>query len=462
MIYTSIFLVIVLVCSLFDHVTCYIEGIDAKTAEKWEPLNVEALYRNKYDTSISTKQYCNVDISAIHASPNDDLPLIATDMTDGQHVYVSLTTISSRVDEVGTILCNFLGGSVLPTKIFVILSEDKYLLDEGVAKDQLPDSLVYMAMKYSSIIEIVYTDNIGPHRKLLPVLFQFWDFDNVIICTFDDDFKPTFSFHYSIEELIKYYLASGRNSVVALRSRRIGLCDENMNLKQLRNVNSAAFHVKDIGNISVSLYKGWNCCNKPGQREMLVLPTGVGGVLYRPNFFNSIVFHPIFRKITATNDDIMFRLGTMINHVDVVGACREVVGSAVSGLDKLDEVRSCPYSIPEIPQILVSAQRRPNASLRGGMSMFKSKSPNKMLNNDLMWQAGTRFLKERGLLNFEEDILSKYAKNERSDCLIAGKSVLETYLLYPKQMRTNAAYVNLFKNCSVHICQKKYISTGEV
>ena len=362
-------------------------------------------------------------------------------MTDGQHVYVSLTTISSRVDEVGTILCNFLGGSVLPTKIFVILSEDKYLLDEGVAKDQLPDSLVYMAMKYSSIIEIVYTDNIGPHRKLLPVLFQFWDFDNVIICTFDDDFKPTFSFHYSIEELIKYYLASGRNSVVALRSRRIGLC---------AGRDAAPCVESSPGSFGT------------GDREMLVLPTGVGGVLYRPNFFNSIVFHPIFRKITATNDDIMFRLGTMINHVDVVGACREVVGSAVSGLDKLDEVRSCPYSIPEIPQILVSAQRRPNASLRGGMSMFKSKSPNKMLNNDLMWQAGTRFLKERGLLNFEEDILSKYAKNERSDCLIAGKSVLETYLLYPKQMRTNAAYVNLFKNCSVHICQKKYISTGEV
>jgi len=381
--------VIVLVCSLFDHVTCYIEGIDAKTAEKWEPLNVEALYRNKYDASISTKQYCNVDISAIHASPNDDLPLIATDMTDGQHVYVSLTTISSRVDEVGTILCNFLGGSVLPTKIFVILSEDKYLLDEGVAKDQLPDSLVYMAMKYSSIIEIVYTDNIGPHRKLLPVLFQFWDFDNVIICTFDDDFKPTFSFHYSIEELIKYYLASGRNSVVALRSRRIGLC---------------------AGRDATPCVESSPGSFGTGDREMLVLPTGVGGVLYRPNFFNSIVFHPIFRKITATNDDIMFRLGTMINHVDVVGACREVVGSAVSGLDKLDEVRSCPYSIPEIPQILVSAQRRPNASLRGGMSMFKSKSPNKMLNNDLMWQAGTRFLKERGLLNFEEDILSKYAK----------------------------------------------------
>ena len=236
---------------------------------------------------------------------------------------------------------------------------------------------------------------------------------------------------------------------------------------------------------------------------MLVLPTGVGGVLYRPNFFNSIVFHPIFRKITATNDDIMFRLGTMINHVDVVGACREVVGSAVSGLDKLDEVRSCPYSIPEIPQILVnpiqlSRTRRklfgkypifdedkvatgthrnlliinksdPEKSLWGSLNSVENsakkrndKSPNKMLNNDLMWQAATHFLKERGLLNFEEDILSKYAKNERSDCLIAGKSVLETYLLYPKQMRTNAAYVNLFKNCSVHICQKKYISTGEV
>jgi hypothetical protein len=36
---------------------------------------------------------------------------------------------------------------------------------------------------------------------------------------------------------------------------------------------------------------------------MLVLPIGTGGVLYRPKFFNEIVFDQKLHSLTETGDD---------------------------------------------------------------------------------------------------------------------------------------------------------------
>ena len=50
---------------------------------------------------------------------------------------------------------------------------------------------------------------------------------------------------------------------------------------------------------------------------MLLLPTGVGGVLYRPRYFHPVVFDTQFRNITKVGDDIMFRMATMIQGIRV-------------------------------------------------------------------------------------------------------------------------------------------------
>ena len=44
---------------------------------------------------------------------------------------------------------------------------------------------------------------------------------------------------------------------------------------------------------------------------MLLLPTGTGGVLYRPRFFHSVIFDRNLVNITRTGDDLMFRLATI-------------------------------------------------------------------------------------------------------------------------------------------------------
>ena len=54
---------------------------------------------------------------------------------------------------------------------------------------------------------------------------------------------------------------------------------------------------------------------------MLVLPTGSGSILYRPKFFTDLVFDHELRALTATNDDLAFRLVTLMNNIMVVMGC---------------------------------------------------------------------------------------------------------------------------------------------
>eukprot|EP01038_Epipyxis_sp_PR26KG_P013809 gene13809-18523_t len=100
-----------------------------------------------------------------------------------EKVYVSLTTISDRIDEVNNTIVTILRGTVVPDKIFLIISTEPHLIDEGV--QIIPNSL--LALATIPLFSIIFTNNIGPHRKLLPILDHFWDHNNTIIITIDDD-----------------------------------------------------------------------------------------------------------------------------------------------------------------------------------------------------------------------------------------------------------------------------------
>ena len=55
---------------------------------------------------------------------------------------------------------------------------------------------------------------------------------------------------------------------------------------------------------------------------MLLLPTGVGGVLYRPRFFNlSIAFSKELWEVTPRGDDLTFRIATLARGIKVYTAC---------------------------------------------------------------------------------------------------------------------------------------------
>ena len=134
-----------------------------------------------------------------------------------QELYVVLTTISSRLQNVVLTIRSILNGMVIPTHIYLVLSEEAYLFDRGIPKDSIPLELRYLAAS-TDIFSIIYTDNIGPHRKLLPILKRFWH-DDCVIVTVDDDKVLAKD---ALFKLISYYIDTKKMAVVGLRTRRIG------------------------------------------------------------------------------------------------------------------------------------------------------------------------------------------------------------------------------------------------
>jgi hypothetical protein len=233
----------------------------------------------------------------------------------------------------------------------------------------------------TGMLSIIYTDNIGPHRKLLPLLQRYWQ-EDVLIVTFDDDKAPAKDALYKLVDL---YNKNEKNAIVGLRVRRIGLC-------QKHNAHNFAYYKDDE----------YGDCNWPRTQnnhvEMLVLPTGTGGVLYHPKLLHPIIFDPELRKLTNFNDDLTFRLAALVKKTPVVNGCCTYLGKCKPPKIKTEEQLS----------------RKKNVELY---------DRNQILNTR-MWREGVEYLTALGLL----DIDSIYKKNihERGEgCLNTTKPDLK-------------------------------------
>ena len=101
-------------------------------------------------------------------------------------VHVSLTTISGRVAGLPGVLRSLEAQTLLPDRIHLWISPEPFLLDEGVRRADLPDEV--LARAEDGRLSIRETPNIGPHRKLLPLLERVHgDPDPPLIVTADDD-----------------------------------------------------------------------------------------------------------------------------------------------------------------------------------------------------------------------------------------------------------------------------------
>ena len=137
---------------------------------------------------------------------------------------VSMTSVSFRIDDAWKSIYSILNGSLLPSKIYLFLSRTAHLHDKGVSVDSIPENLLVLAAK--GLLNIVYTDNIGPHRKLLPLLASRFNDPNVLIVTIDDDISYGVN-STLIYQLFNTFVAVNGSAVVAARSRSIGLCKGN-------------------------------------------------------------------------------------------------------------------------------------------------------------------------------------------------------------------------------------------
>lgn len=170
-------------------------------------------------------------------------------------------------------------------EINLYISKDVGVLNKGI--NTIPDFLQKLAQEKK--LNIIYTQDVGPHTKLIPCLKDYWQKDCVII-TFDDDIIYP---DYVIKQLYETYLQE--NCIVCFRGSRITF--------------------DDLDKLSLKNYRDWPVIS--GKHELNFLK-GVGGVIYHPKFFTKKVFDiNSLKKYCPHNDDIWFKLNSMINNVPV-------------------------------------------------------------------------------------------------------------------------------------------------
>ena len=98
-------------------------------------------------------------------------------------IVVSIALCKHRLQNVKTIVNDFMSGKVKPDKIHFFISKEPFLLDEGIEPNEIPKI-------NNPKVEFNYTENIGLIRKFIPVVKMYWDKPDTKIIIFDDDRKP--------------------------------------------------------------------------------------------------------------------------------------------------------------------------------------------------------------------------------------------------------------------------------
>lgn len=171
---------------------------------------------------------------------------------------VSLTTISFRLRHIHLVIESLLAQD-FPAHSYEVrlhLSENPYLLDQGCPT--LTDELEELLKNYQGRFSVVYVENTGPYRKILPVLNEVYsytpaNFSNTLIVTADDDtaYPPFF-----LSRLYECYL--NHHCVIGFRGR-----------------------VMRLDNNKLISYKQWSITIEKNP-TLLNVPTGKDGVLYSP------------------------------------------------------------------------------------------------------------------------------------------------------------------------------------
>ena len=159
---------------------------------------------------------------------------------------VSLTSWKPRFPIVIDAINSILSGDVLPDKIVLVIAHDE--------TESLPKSITSLVQKNS--IELLLYDDIGSHKKLLPVMGKYPDYD---LITIDDDwvYGPSF-----VAELIRYHQLYP-NDVLCNWCSRIGVTESGM----------------------VAPYNTWYQCVAPFYGDLDLFPMSGAGALWPAHCF---------------------------------------------------------------------------------------------------------------------------------------------------------------------------------
>ena len=203
-------------------------------------------------------------------------------------VYVSLTSIFQNQHILVLTVVSIINQTVKPNKIFLYLSEEKYLLDNGFPNKTITYTKLNDLLKSNNLIEVRWVKNTGSYRKLLPLLKEKWDEDCIIITIDDDTYYNT----DLIESMLKVH-KSNSNCIIGSRGFT----------PKFNDFKNFSYHQRQKKQ-SLSLYN---------------FLTGKGGIFYKPSFFHNtgdLIFNEkIFLKTNPTQDDIWFYVVRILNNV---------------------------------------------------------------------------------------------------------------------------------------------------
>lgn len=201
---------------------------------------------------------------------------------DKPHVHVSLTSISQRIGILAPTIRSLLSQSYPSFSVTLYLSSEPYLLDQGVS-GELPDDLKALA-DGDSRFRAAFTRNIGPYRKILPILIEGWGARRLIATADDDTIYPEDWLARLVENYEKH------KCVICYRGHMIAFIDGKF-----------------------APYRHWMVNKMKVNPHLHIVPTGKDGILYDTDFFHPRVLdYGAAYSLVPTTDDLWLKWHTAV------------------------------------------------------------------------------------------------------------------------------------------------------
>lgn len=200
------------------------------------------------------------------------------------NIIVSLTTTRQRLELSRYTIESLFRQTIQPDSVWLNVSENAYLFDEGIGN--IPDWLIDFQ---NHGLTLNWVENIGPYRKLIPILESIKE--NGVIVTCDDD-----CIYHS--DWLKYLIEGAKRYPGEIVCGRARLIAENRSGKP-------------------KSYIYWPKVSSD-QTGMNFIPIGYAGVVYRKNLLDiNFIENRVFLQLAPKQDDIWFRAASRIKGIRV-------------------------------------------------------------------------------------------------------------------------------------------------
>lgn len=200
-------------------------------------------------------------------------------------IIISCTTTKQRINLLYYMLESLKRQILQPDVIYVNLSKEPYLFDEGIS--ELPSWL-----NNNDKVVVNFVENTGSYRKLIPLFEQNLVNDNDLIVTADDDILYGENW---IKNLVE---ESDRNPeiMVCCRARRMK-----------KNIFG-----------KYTNYSMWPLINKT-DKQINILPTNGSGTVFKKSLLDiDFLLDKKYLELAATTDDLWFKMASMQKNINIL------------------------------------------------------------------------------------------------------------------------------------------------